>query len=468
MRNSKAMGVFLSIFAILSLSSCGGGSNSLVDPTPQAQSANVFSVVTDAPLPSVVSCEITITGVTLYNGMNNVPVMTQTPQVIDFARLSGLHQLMDLNTVPTGTYSSATVTLANPPVIGYLDTSVSPPIVNSMNGSLTTSTVTVQFAQPFVLNDNDMVGLRMEFDLRKSIQVDGSGNFTGQVTPTFYMKLLAAGDSNVSIDDFHAGFVGTGDNGAFTVQGPHGRQWTVQPSNSTVWDDPSVAVSSFNSNTILSISGQLDPVTKDIDASEIEVVSMDGFVLGGLLTYVNPPSPAPATTADLYVRYEVPDVVGLEPGDIESLTLDGSEQYRIANIKNPITTLLFNNTLLAPGQRVDIGGKITTTNGVDTLTPHRVVLRRQGQAGDWVVGSTVVQSQNAGSFQLNDQWTAGVLLPQPLTVLTTNDTNFINLSGLSALTGTNPIPIRVVGFILVDSATNQPVMVARSVEQLTE
>jgi hypothetical protein len=309
----------------------------------------------------------------------------------------------------------------------------------------------------------------MEFDLRKSIQVDGNGNFTGVVDPTFYMKLLAAGDSNVSIDDFHAGFVGTGDNGAFTVQGPHGRQWTVQPNNNTVWDDPAVPLASFNNNTILSITGQLDPVTKDIDASEIEVVSTDGFVLGGLLTYVNPPSPAPATTADLYVRFELPDVVGLEPGDIESFTLDGSEQYRIANIKNPITTLVFNNTLLAAGQRVDIGGKITTSNGVDTLTPRRVVLRRQGQAGDWVVGSTVVQSGNAGSFQLNDQWTAGVLLPQPLTVLTTNDTNFINLSGLSALTGTNPIHLRVVGFILVDSGnSNQAVMVARSVEQLTD
>jgi len=468
MGNSEVMGVFLSIFAILSLSGCGSGSNALTNPNPQAQSANVFTVGTDAPLPSVVSCEITVTGVTLFNGTNNVPVMTQTPQVIDFAQLSGLHQLMDLNTVPTGTYTSATVTLANPPVIGYLDTSVSPPIVNTMNGSLTQSTVTVQFAQPFMMNDNDMVGLRMEFDLHKSIQVDGNGNFTGQVNPTFYMKLLAADDSDVSIDDFHVGFVGTGDNGAFTVQGPHGRQWTVQTNNSTVWDDPAVAASSFNNNTILSVSGQLDPVTKDIDASEIEVVSMDGFVLGGLLTYVNPPSPAPATTADLYVRYELPDVVGLEPGQIESLTLDGSEQYRIANIKNPITTLLFNNTLLAPGQRVDIGGKVTTSNGLDTLTPHRVVLRRQGQAGDWVVGSTVVQSGNAGSFQLNDQWTAGVLLPQPLTVLTTNDTNFINLSGLSALSGTNPIDLRVVGFILVNPATNQPVMVARSVEQLNQ
>ena len=466
MRNSKAMGVFLAIFAILSLSSCGG-SNQLMDPQPTGQTAGVFSVVTDAPLPSVVSCEVTITGVTLNNGTTDVPVMTQTPQVIDFARLSGLHQLMDLDTVPTGTYYSATVTMSTV-VIGYLDTSVTPPIVNTMNGTLTQSTSKATFKTPFVMNDNDLVGLRLEFDLRKSILTDSNGNFTGQVNPTFYMKLLAAGDSNVSIDDFHAGFVGAGDNGTFTVQGPHGRQWTVQTDSNTAWDDPSLSVSSFTTNTILDISGQLDRVTKNIDASEVEVVSNDGFVLAGLLTYVNPPSPQPATEADLYVRYELPDIVGLDPGQIEALTLNGSEQYRIANIKNPLTTLLFNNTLMAAGQRVDIGGKVTTSNGVDTLTPHRVVLRRQGQAGDWIVGSTMIQSGNAGSFQIDDKWTAGILLPSPLTILTTNDTRFINLSGLSALSGSSTVPLRVVGFILMDSQLNQPVMVARSVEELTD
>jgi hypothetical protein len=60
------------------------------------------------------------------------------------------------------------------------------------------------------------------------------------------------------------------------------------------------------------------------------------------------------------------------------------------------------------------------------------------------------------------------LLPNPLPVLTTNSTNFINLTGLSGLTGTTAIPLRVVGFILIDPATGTPVMVARSVEQLTD
>ncbi|MGC2416448.1 MAG: DUF4382 domain-containing protein [Candidatus Acidiferrales bacterium] len=458
----KATGVFIALLAAFGLSSCGGSSSGS-NPGGEDQ-ASVFTVGTDAPLPSVVSCQIMVTGVTINNGTTNVPVLT-TPQVVDFAQLSGLHQLLDLNAVPTGTYSSATVTIASP-VIGYIDTTQSPPAINTINGSLTQSSVTVNFANPFVLNAADLVGLRMEFDLRQSLQLDQSGQVTGVVDPVFHMQLLNATDANVSIDDFHAGVVGvTGDN-TFTVQGPKGRQWTVDTNASTVLDDPSEPVSSFTTNTIVELSGQLDPVSHDIDASEIEVVSDDKFVLGGLFTSIRPPS-GPATQADLYVRYELPDITGVQDGQIETLALNGTERYKVANINNPITTLLFNNSALAAGQVVDVGGSVTTTNGVSTLTVHRVILRRQGQAGTWVPGSTVVQSGNAGSFQLNDNWTAGVLLPSPLTVLTTNSTIFINLSGLFGLSGSQALPIRVVGFILMDPATNQPVMVARVVEELT-
>ncbi len=462
MRKMKATGVFIALLAAFGLSSCGGSSSGS-NPGGDDQ-ASVFTVGTDAPLPSVVSCQIMVTGVTINNGTTNVPVLT-TPQVVDFAQLSGLHQLLDLNAVPTGTYSSATVTIASP-VIGFIDTTQSPPAINTINGSLTQSSVTVNFANPFVLSAADLVGLRMEFDLRQSLQLDQSGQVTGVVNPVFHMRLLNATDANVSIDDFHAGVVGvTGDN-TFTVQGPKGRQWTVQTNASTILDDPSIPVSSFTTNTIVEISGQLDPVSHDIEASEIEVVSNDKFVLGGLFTSIRPPS-GPATQADLYVRYELPDITGIQDGQIQTFALNGSERYKIANIDNPITTLLFNNSALAAGQVVDVGGSVTTTNGVSTLTVHRVVLRRQGQAGTWVPGSTVVQSGNAGSFSLDDDWTAGVLLPNPLPVLTTNATIFINLSGLSGLSGSQALPIRVVGFILIDPATNQPVMVARSVEELT-
>jgi hypothetical protein len=410
----------------------------------------------------VVSCQVMVTGVTLDNGSTNVPVLT-TPQMVDFANLSGLHQLLDLNAVPTGTYASATVTISSP-VIGFIDTSVNPPVLNTINGTLTQSSVTVNFVHPFVLMASSLVGLRMEFDLAKSIETTG-GVVNGTVNPTFQMALLNASDANVSIDDFHAGVVAVTGSTTFVVQGPRGRQWTVQTRDSTLFDDPHTPISSFTTNTIVEISGQLNPVTHDIDASEVEVVSTDNFVLGGLLTSVRPPS-GPATQADLYVRAELPDITGVSDGRIETLDLNGSEKYRIANINNPITTLVFSNSSLAAGQVVDLGGTLSSSGGLPTLSVHRVVLRRQGQVGTWVVGSTAVRSGNAGSFQLHDNWTAGVLLPSPLTVITTNDTSFINLSGLSALMGLQPIRIRVVGLILVDSSTSKPVMVARAVEEL--
>ncbi|MGA7915715.1 MAG: DUF4382 domain-containing protein [Candidatus Acidiferrales bacterium] len=458
----KGMGVFAAFFVALVLSSCGGGAGSS-GVTSQDQ-ASIYTVGTDAPLPSVISCEVTVSGITLNNGGTNVSVLSQ-PQVVDFAQLSGLHQLLDLTAVPTGTYSSATITIASP-IIGYIDTTNNPPTISTINGTLTQSSVTVSFAQPVVVSNADLFGLRMEFDLRKSLQTDGNGQVTGVVDPMFEVKLLNSTDAQVSIDDFHGGVVGVTGANTFTIQGPHGRQWMVTTDGSTVLDDPSTAISSFTTNTIVEVSGTLDPVTHSIDASEVEVVSNDDFFMGGLFTSIRPPT-GPATAADLYVRELLPAVNGVSDGQIETLALTGSEKYMIEHINLPLTTLLFNNSELAPGQRVGIGGELTTTNGTSTLTVHRVVLRRQGQAGTWVPGSTVIQSGNAGTFQLNDNWTAGVLLPSPLTVMTTNDTNFINLSGLSALQGTQPISIRVVGFILINQATGQPVMVARSVEELS-
>jgi hypothetical protein len=257
----------------------------------------------------------------------------------------------------------------------------------------------------------------------------------------------------------------TGPN-SFTIQGPHGRQWTVDANTSTMLDDPTTPISSFTTNTIVEVSGTLDPVTHDIVPSEIEVVSNSNFYLGGLFTNIRP-APGAATQADLYVRDELPAINGISDGQIETLNLNGSENYLIEHIHLPLTTLLFNNMELAAGQRVGIGGAIATANGTTTLTVHRVVLKRQGQAGTWVPGSTIVQNNNTGTFQLNDNWTAGVLLPAPLTVMTTDDTNFVNLNGLSALQGTAALRIRVVGFILVNQATGQPVMVARSVEELS-
>ena len=466
MRFTKCVRSLLAILPLALLASCGGGGSS--SSSSSGQTANVFTVGTDAPLPSVVSCQLTVTGVTIFNSDTNTnESVFSGSQNIDFAQLSGLHQLLDLNAVPTGTYTYATVTISDPQ-IGFINVpgGGGEPTVETMDGTLSANSVQVTFATPFMLSNADVVGLWMDFDLRQSLGTDSSGNINGNVTPVFHMALLNSTSSQVSIDEFLAGFIGMESSTSFQVQGPHGRVWTVQTSDSTTFDDPNSSMSSYTTNTILAISGTIDPVTMDIDASEVQIVSTDGFYLGGLLTYVNP-STGPATSTDLYVRDELPSINGISPGDITTLALNGSEVYRIGHIDLPLTTLLFNNSALAAGQRVGIGGALNTSSGTPQLTVHRVVLRRQGQAGT-LAGNVVVSSGNNGSFQLTDDWTAGILLPQPLTVMTTSATNFINLSGLAALEGApTTTPLRVVGFVIIDPQTGSPVLVAGSVEELT-
>jgi len=458
MRVSKCVQALLLLLPLGLLAGCSGSTGSGLFGGSGSQTASVFTMATDAPLPSVVSCQVQIDGVSL----NGSPNLLSTPALIDFARWSGLHQLVDLNAVPIGTYTTATITLdsTTPPAIQYLDTTVNPPAIHTIPGtSLSKTTVTVPLAKSFTLNANDLVGFRMEFDIAASLATS-NGQLTGVINPTFDVALLNAADANVSIDDFRAGFVGTVNANTFTVQGPRGRQWTVTTNNNTDFDTTEQP-SSYTANSVIEISGQLDPVTKSIDASEVAELSTDKFVLGGLFTSIRPPAPASATAADLYVRSELPDITGLAPGQITTLTLNGSENYKIANIKLPvITSLLFNNNSLTPGQHVAVGGVINTANGTATLIPHRVVLDRQGQFGT-VTAPPMITNGNVGSFQLVDNSPAGILLPSPLTVLTFNATRFINLSGLSAVTG----KIRVVGFILFNNGA--PVMVARSVEQLS-
>ena len=455
MRLSTCVQTLILLLPLGLIAGCSGTSGA------GTQTGDVFTMATDAPLQSVVSCQLQVDGVSL----NGSPNLLASPALVDFAQLSGLHQLLDLTGIQIGTYTSATITLDAmiPPVIQYINTSVNPPTISTLTGAtLSQTVVNVPLASPFMLTTNALVGFRMEFDIAASLATN-AGQLTGVINPTFHVALLNATDSEVSIDNFRAGFVGQGSSAnTFAVQGPRGRQWTVVADNNTNFDTGEMPAS-YTANSIVEISGELDPVTKAIDASEVAELSTDKFFLGGLFTSIRPtPQPGPATAADLYVRSELPAIAGLEPGEIATLTLNGTETYKIANINNPVTSLIFGNSSLTPGQAVVVGGVTTTVGGTTTLTPHRIVLERQGQAGT-VTATPVVTSGNNGSFQLNDNSPAGILLPSPLTVLTFSNTRFINLAGLSAVTGR----IRVVGFILINPATQTPVMVARSVEQIT-
>ncbi|HKW32362.1 MAG TPA: DUF4382 domain-containing protein [Candidatus Acidoferrum sp.] len=458
----------LAFILLAFLEGCGGGMN---HPAPQPQSGTVFVSGTDAPLESVVSFQVDVTGLSVTDANNNSQSVLSGTQTVDFARLNGLHALLDINTIPAGTYNSVTVTLANPQ-ISYLNvaspqtTPPTRPTVTTLNGTtsravtLTTSSITLNLATPLVVSTGNITGLSFEFNLRKSIVVDAMGQIAGAVTPVLHLKAITPSDSDAFIDDFVAGVVSVNAGGnSFLIQGPHGHQFTVNVNGQTEWEN-NESINDLTTNSIIELSGSLDRLTATFLADSVGILSQDHFFAGGLVSFEEPQTGA-ATDFDLYVRSVLPSGTGFNSGQISTIDLTGNEIFYIYWMHTSFTNMFFNSSLLTPGQHVNIGGPFA--NGA--VTVKRVVLQHEGHTGTLVANSTDV---GAHTFQFNSNGLSGILFNGPITVFVTPFTRFGGgLTQLSDLTINPTNPLRVVGLVLRDPVSGQPVFVARSVEQLT-
>jgi len=327
------------------------------------------------------------------------------------------------------------------------------------------STVTISLTNPLVVSTGNVIGLGFEFDIRKSLALDTNGQITGAVNPTINVNAITPSDADAYIDEFIAGvttFNPTGN--SFTIQGPHGHAFTVNVNDQTEWEG-SETINDLTSSSIVSISGTLDKTDGTFLADTVAILSQDKFFVGGLITYVDPPT-GTAQDFDLFARDVLPAGTGFTSGQISTIDLTGNEKYFIYWMHNVFvnprwSNIFFNSALLVPGQHVSIGGPFS--NG--TVTVKRVVLRHEGHTGTLVSGSTNV---GASTFQFNSNGLAGVLFNGPVTVYVTPFTRFGGgLTSLQDLTNNPTNTLRVIGVVLKDPISSQPVFVARSVTELT-
>jgi hypothetical protein len=453
---------------------CGAG-NMSTPPTAQQQSGTVFISGGDAPLPSVVSFKVDIMGIAVAQGTNTPITVTTGEQTVDFARLNGMHTLLDLNTIPTGTYDTVIVTLANPeidylnvtnpqtnpptrPTISSYTSTTTPPAV------LTTSMVSISLSSPLTVTAGDVIGLGFEFDIAKSLAMS-NGQITGSINPTITVNAITPSDADAYIDEFIAGVTTINATGnSFTIQGPHGHAFTVDVNDQTEWEG-SETINDLTMTSIVMISGTLDRTAGTFDADTVAILSQDSFYAGGLITYVDPPT-GTAQDFDLYVRDVLPANTGFNSGQISTIDLTGNEKYFVYWMHNVFvnprwSNVFFNASLLVPGQHISIGGPFS--NG--TVTVKRVVLRHEGHTGTLVANSA---NTGTSTFQFNSNGLAGVLFNGPVTVYVTPFTKFGGgLTSLQDLTNNPTNTLRVVGVVLKDPISGQPVFVARSVTELT-
>jgi hypothetical protein len=463
----KSLPVAVVALTAFFVSGCSSVTGTSAPVTPAVVQGASFVVGTDAPMASVVSFSVQIQSITATDENNKTVQLISGTPTVDFARFNGLQTLLDMNDVDAGSYNNIAITLGSA-TIGYLQTnSGSAPTIATMTATYpqgaSTYTYTTTLSNPIVVaNGGAPVGLHVDFDLHKSIGVDGTGAITGAVTPTFDVNGVGTSDPGAYLDCFDASVVSVNTTAqSFVVQGPHGRQFTVNVNGQTDWENSESLSSLVAGSSIVAISGTLDRADATIDADDVAILSQDGFYAGGQITYVQPTS-GPASSFDLYVRGLLPTTTGLSLGQIATVDLSGNEKYFIYWFHNPLTEFVFNPSGLLPGQHVSVGGPATGATNSSDVTVKRVVLR------DWGFNATVVaNSVNVanGSFQVQINGFAGQLIPQTVTVYTANKTGFRNgLSGVGDLTaGEN---VRVVGLLLKDPLSSGTVLLAHYVDQL--
>jgi hypothetical protein len=443
-------------FAALLAAGCSSMSNTLA-VTPSTQTGQAFVIGTDAPAAAVVSFSAQLKSVDAIDSSGNSVSLVSGEPVVDFARYNGLQTLLDVGDVPVGTYNSISITLEGSPTIGYLDTSTTRPSIKTISPPLTTNTVNVKLATPLVITKTVSMGLRVDFDLHQSIQIT-NGQISG-VNPTFDISVVKPGDAGGHVDEFVGGVVSVDStNQQFVMQGPHGRQLTVKVDGQTQWDG-NATLEDLSTSTIVQISGHIDNAESTIDADEVTILSQDKFFASGQVTYVMPATGA-ASSFDLYLRSLEPTGTGLTLGQIATVDLGGSENYFICWMRNPMTEFLFNSSALVAGQDVAIGGPVSGATDPTAVTTKRVVLRQWGFEGTVVSGSV---NPAAGTFQMQVNGFAGVLIPTPVTVYVGAATDFRD-----GFTSVSDVPastrVRVVGLLLKNPTTGQIVLLARYVD----
>src|SRR5258708_2306807 len=402
---------------------CGGNGPGTFSTNPQAGA--VYVTGEDAPLSSVVSLNLTITSITLA-GKNSSPSLVSSPITVDFARLVGLREPLAFNAVPADTYSSATFVLASP-VINFISV-VSPPQVSTLNGTFSnptstspqTTSVTVIFPTPMVVGANGLAGLHTEFDIRKSLAVDGSGQITGVISPVMFIQAVKAIDPEGQVTDLTGTIVSVNTSAnSFVFQGPFGHQFTVDVNGSTTYNQGFTLASLPTTGGFVALHGtvQLDG---SILASDVEFITTDLAFVSGRILAINPTS-GPVQTVTLWVG-ETGGGTSSLVDTVQTIDVSAVTTYDICFFNNTwfSPTNLFDNSSMLVGQRIFIGGTFSSS----VFTPDFISLRRQGVYGLVVPGSVTVTSGNAGNFQLSNASLLGYSLGRPLTVKTGAGTLF--------------------------------------------
>ena len=448
-KNTILVPLGAAILAAMLMAGCGSNSSSSTTPTTPVQSGSVVAFGTDAPICDVESFMVTISSASLVpqGGGTAVPLITSTaPATVDFARLVDFTNILNTASVSPGTYSQLQMTLTSPQLV-VVNTSVTPPAPAPVTTTLTATNFTLNISPALVVSSSTTSGLSIDFNLRKSVQVDGNGQVTGTVDPQFTVSANTPSGSTVGEATALYGITGTpgttglpsGFTGSFplTVRDGTGQTMTVLVNSSTVFEGDGVtSFGDLQPNTFVEVDATVDTsgdiIAQTVDSEEqVSTADQKSAFLGRIINITRDDS-GNATSFTLLVHDEIPDMGGTIP------------LHSGLNVSLSSSTIYFTNwqhwnraafklspTTLGLAEKVAVFGTLGS-GSTPTMNARVVFLRPRNVLGNFNTLITAGSDGKTGGFTMTP---CGSLFGgTPITVLTYDDTHFNGIAGLVNLT----------------------------------
>jgi hypothetical protein len=229
--------------------------------------------------------------------------------------------------------------------------------------------------------------------------------------------------------------------------------------------NPTFSLANLTDGSIVTLVGTMQ-LDGSILASNVEVISTDLAFVSGRILAVNPAS-GPVLTVTMFVGEELPNNPNMPIDGVYTIDLSGigDSEYKISFFDNWLSNQLFNSSSLVVGQRVFLGGTLTS----GTFSPKIVSLRRQGVVGALVPNSvniTGAAGSNQGNFQMQNDALMSYAAGGPFTVDTGALTKFVNIDGLAGLQAAGSANLISRGLVFKDQTNGKPFVVAGRVRVL--
>ncbi len=437
--------------------SCGGSSMTS-QTSASAGSGQLALMGTDAPICGVVSFDVTVTSVTLTPQGGGAPVSiidSSNPVTVDFASLMGFNTLLNLASVPAGTYSQITFTFMPNPQLTVLEGT--PPTPTPITPTtMTQTTVTANINPALTVSASGASGVTLDFQLFKSIQTDSTGQITGAIDPTIRVTpaVITSANGLGDIDEL-IGIVQTvtttssnsNFTGSFTLRVRNNHTFQVNVGNNTKFENVS-GLGGLTQGLLVEVDAKVEQdgniVANNVEA-ESETDATTAAFRGPILS-VTRDTNGNATQLTVFVRAEYPDVSSTVPlRSVVTVKVSSTTNFRIATLGADLSTFLFNSAAITRGQHVVVHGPFSG-GPPSTVTANLIVLKSQPVMGNFLATPTPVIGSDGKTGGYSLEPCNALYQNQTVNVLTFSNTAFNGLSDLNGLSTTQVYLNR--GFLL--------------------